>query len=71
MQLALEVVEKNGYKNPDFLDTLSLGYLLTGDTTKAIENQKKAIALVPEGVDRPDLEEALATFEAAIKDRRE
>ena len=69
LRLALKVAEKSGYKDPDWLDTLSLAYHLTGDTTKAVENQKKAIALLPEGpsADRSYFEEVLATFEDALK----
>ncbi len=69
LKLALEVAEKTGYENPGHLDTLSLAYHLTGDTAKAIENQKKAIALLPEGESpvRQALEEALAKFEAVLK----
>ena len=41
---------------------------MTDDTLKAIENQKKAIALLPEKDtrSRKGLEEALAKFEAAL-----
>ncbi len=69
MKLALEVAEKTGYENPGRLDTLSLAYHLTGDTAKAIENQKKALALLPEGESglRTGMEEALAKFEAVLK----
>ena len=49
LQLALKGAQKKGYKDPNWLDTLSLAYHLTGDTTKAIENQRKAISLLPEG----------------------
>ena len=70
LKLALEVAEKTGYENPSFLDTLSLAYHLTGDTAKAIESQRKAISLLPEGESpfRKGLEEALAKFEAALTD---
>ena len=49
LKLALEAAEKDGYKDPYSLDTLSLAYHLTGDTAKAIENQRKAISLLPTG----------------------
>jgi tetratricopeptide (TPR) repeat protein len=70
LQLALEVAERTGHKNLNYLDTLSLAYHLTGETAKAIENQKKAIALLPEGESavRRELEEALAKYEAALED---
>ena len=73
LKLAFEVAERTGYENPECLDTLSLAYHLTGDTAKAIETQKKAIALLPEGesATRTGLEEALAKFEAALKSASE
>ena len=39
LKLALEVAEKTGYEDPEFLDTLSLARHLTDDTAKAIDNQ--------------------------------
>ena len=64
---ALVVAEKTGYQDYSYLDTLSLAYHLTGDSAQAIENQKKAIALLPEGPSgtRTAMEESLAEFEAA------
>ena len=66
LHLALDVAKKTGYKDPNYLDTLSLAYHLAGETAEAIENQKRAIALLPEGESalRRALEEALARFEA-------
>ncbi len=67
LPLALEANEITGHKNPSYLDTLSLAYHLTGDTAKAIENQKKAIELLPpDAPDRGEYEAALARFEAAL-----
>ena len=73
MALAIDANDMTGHQQPHFLDTLSLAYHLTGDTAKAIENQKKAIALLPEGNStlRSDLEEALAKFESALADGRD
>jgi eukaryotic-like serine/threonine-protein kinase len=51
-----------------YLDTLALAQHDTGDTDVAIETQKRAIALMPEGAD-PSLAERLAEYEAAVKDR--
>jgi len=67
LRFALDANEKTGYQNPYYLHTLSLAYHLTGNTAKAIENQRKAIALLPEGdsTNRESFEEALAGFEAA------
>ncbi len=59
------------YRNAAYLDTLSLAYHLTGDTAKAIENQKKAISLLPADADRGEYEAALARFEAALPTEQE
>ncbi|MCH8132582.1 MAG: hypothetical protein IIA30_08530 [Myxococcales bacterium] len=69
LALALEVNELSGHENLEYLDTLSLAYHLTGDTAKAIENQKKAIALLPPGESstRKQFEAALAIFETGLK----
>jgi non-specific serine/threonine protein kinase/serine/threonine-protein kinase len=69
LSLAVEVAEKTGYENPYYLDTLSLAYHLTGDIAKAIENQKKAISLLPEedSARRASYGATLAKFEAALE----
>ena len=69
LPLALEANDMTGHKIPMYLDTLSLAYHLTGDTAKAIENQKKAIALLPAGESsgRSSLVGALADFESAFE----
>ncbi len=66
LPVALEANEMTDHKIPSYLDTLSLAYHLTGDTAKAIENQKKAISLLPADADRGEYEAALARFEAAL-----
>ncbi|MEE9128843.1 MAG: serine/threonine-protein kinase [Phycisphaerales bacterium] len=73
LMLALEANEMTQHNNPAYLDTLSLAYHLTGDTAKAIENQKKAIALLAPGESplRSSLEKALAEFESALQDESE
>ena len=64
----MEANEMLGNEHPNCLDTLSLAYHLTGDTAKAIENQKRAITLVPpaESELRRGMEAALADYEAAL-----
>ena len=64
LRFARDANEMTGFENPDFLDTLALAYHLTGQTAKAIETQKKAISLLPEG-QRAYYEERLAEFQAA------
>ena len=62
------LARKTDFGNPRYVDTLALAYHLTGDTPKAIETQKQAIALVPQESSalRQSLEAALAEFEAAL-----
>jgi tetratricopeptide (TPR) repeat protein len=67
LQLALDVAQKTDFKNPGYLDTLSLAYHLTGDTEKAIETQRGAISLLAEGADRSEYEEHLQEFEDALQ----
>ena len=69
LKLALEIADRTGYENPGWLDTLSLAYHLTGDTAMAIENKKRAIALLTEEESdlRTGMEQALAKFEASLK----
>ena len=71
MGLALEANDMTGHENPGYLKTLALACHLTGDTAEAIENQKKAIALLSPGESdlRADLEAALARFESAIAEQ--
>ena len=73
MLIALEANERTDDEWPSYLDTLSLAYHRTGDTERAIENQKKAISLLlpVETSRRTSLEAALADFEAAMKDESE
>ncbi|MCH8152474.1 MAG: tetratricopeptide repeat protein [Planctomycetes bacterium] len=70
LPVAIEANEMTDDENPAYLDTLALAYHLTGDTARAVENQKRAIALLPPGEPsiRAELEARLADFEAALKD---
>ena len=67
-RFALEANELTGFENPSFLDTLALAYQMTGNTAKAIEIQKRALALLPEGDSptRKEFEQRLAEFEVAL-----
>jgi eukaryotic-like serine/threonine-protein kinase len=58
--------KEGGEPNPNHLDTLALAQHRTGDTRAAIETQKRALALIPEGAD-PEMTERLAEYEAASK----
>ncbi len=51
-----------------YLDTLALAQHRTGDSTAAVETQKRAIALMPEDAS-PEMAQRLAEYEAALKDR--
>ncbi len=50
---------------PAFLDTLGLAQHLTGDTASAVQTQRRAISLMPEGADL-DMAARLAEYEAAV-----
>ena len=69
LQFAIEANEATGYSQPGYLDTLSLAYHHAGDTISAIQNQRKAIALLPAGDSplRDWMESALADYEAAVQ----
>ena len=67
--LARDANEQTKYKNPHYLDTLALALHRTGDTLNGVVYQRKAVELAPQSV-RGNYEDALATFEAAIGDRR-
>ncbi len=64
--------ELSDHGSDAILDTLALAYHRTGHTARAIENQKKAHALLPTGSEyRTAFERQLATFEKALKDARQ
>ena len=67
-KLATEIAEKAnkvaGGKDGAILDTLARCYFTAGDKAKAIETQKKAVELAPEGM-KEELKEALKEYEAA------
>jgi non-specific serine/threonine protein kinase/serine/threonine-protein kinase len=67
LRLAIEANDMTGHARPGFLDTLSLGYYLTGRLDEAIATQKKAVSLLPPGdtLLRAELETRLAEFESA------
>ncbi len=49
LPVAIKAVEMSGGKDPTILDTLALAQKMTGDLDRAIETQRKAIALLPPG----------------------
>ena len=56
------------FKSPSYLDTLALAYHVAGQDAKAIETERKALALFPEkGWLRAEVEEHLAEFEASLR----
>ena len=69
LRFAFEANELTRFENPSYLDTLALAYNMTGNSAKAIETQKRALALLPEGDSptRKEIEQRLAEFEAAWK----
>lgn len=69
LMLALDANETTRYSNPQHLNTLSLAYHLTGDTARAVEYERKAIALLAPGDSdlRASMEKSLADFQAALE----
>ena len=67
LKLVEKAVAKSNGKHAGILDTLALAYHRTGDTAKAIETQRKAVALLPPGdsISRTALEFRLAEFKKA------
>ncbi|MCH7797350.1 MAG: hypothetical protein IID28_02755, partial [Planctomycetes bacterium] len=69
LPVALEANEMTDHKHPSYLDTLPLADHLTGGTAKAIENQKKPLALLEcESLNPAEIEARRAKYEAALKD---
>jgi hypothetical protein len=48
------------------VDTLALAQHRTGDTAAAVETQRRALSLMPEGAD-PGIATRLAEYEAALE----
>jgi tetratricopeptide (TPR) repeat protein len=57
--------ESSGANLWGHLDTLALAQHRTGDTAAALDTQRRALELMPEGAD-PEMAERLATYEAAL-----
>ena len=49
-----------------YLDTLALARHATGDVAAAVETQRRAISLMPDGAGDPGIAERLAEYEAAL-----
>ncbi len=67
LKLSKRSNELTNHENWMFVDTLALAFFKTGDAAKAVELEKKALALVGDGSGREDVEAALQRFEAALK----
>ncbi len=67
LPIAQKAVEKSRGEDPAILDTLAKAWFDTGDATKAVETQEKAVSLLPPGDSalRTELETNLATYRAA------
>jgi tetratricopeptide (TPR) repeat protein len=59
--------ESGGTLSWAFLDTLALAQHKTGNTTGAIETQRRALALMPAGAS-PEVAQHLAEYEATLRD---
>jgi tetratricopeptide (TPR) repeat protein len=72
LEFALQANGLTGNANPAYLDTLALAYHQTGDTAKAIDLQRKALALIAaDAPDRAQYLERLVEFERAVGPQRD
>lgn len=71
LDLALRSNNLTSFENAGYLDTLALAYFMTGDSSKAVEYEKKAVSLLPAGSSplRDELEANLARFQAPPGDK--
>ena len=70
LDLALKAAEacvKADAKNGAYLDTMARVVFLKGDVARAIEVQKKAIDLAPDGRMKDEMKQTLATYESSLK----
>jgi hypothetical protein len=67
---ALAAVELGEWQDPDVMDTLALAYHRTGDNTRAVEVEERALALIDEEdtARRAPFEEALETYRSAANE---
>jgi tetratricopeptide (TPR) repeat protein len=70
LELSLQANELAGFSNPNHLDALAMAYHKNGKYEAAIETQKKALSLLPEGANRDQFEKHLAEFEAALREEQ-
>ena len=55
LELALQANERSGQRNPRHLNTLAQAYMLTGDSGRATQVWKQAIALLPDDQARAEM----------------
>jgi thiol-disulfide isomerase/thioredoxin len=70
LELAMKAAEactKSDGKNGAFIDTMARVVFLKGDVARAVELQKKAIELAPEGPMKTEMKETLKTYESSLK----
>ena len=64
---AAEACVKADGKNGAYLDTMARVVFLKGDVARAVELQKKAIELAPEGAMKTEMQATLKNYEASVK----
>jgi len=64
---AAEACTKADAKNGAYIDTMARVVFLKGDVARAVELQKKAIELAPEGPMKSEMKETLKTYESSLK----
>lgn len=61
--------ELTAYRNWAYVDTLALGEFKSGNVQRAVELERKALELAARSPRRGEVEQALARFEAALRER--
>jgi thiol-disulfide isomerase/thioredoxin len=70
LKAALRANELTEGKESAILDTLALAYFKTGDATKALETQEKAMKFLAEGESSDDMKERLEKYKKAVAEKK-
>jgi len=68
LKFAVEAQERTDHPRADLFDTLAMACYANGDTARAVELERRALALVPKNApERSEYEMRLAEYEAAVR----